>query len=100
MSPSVRLAAICNSAFICQSHNAQLGVNNIASTYMKSSKPVEKVVLNNASFLKNKFDLEVTVINKNLLNIYWTIKWHKILPKQGSQLPHLSVLWSHFWKLL
>ena len=37
---------------------------------MKSSKPVEKVVLNNASFLKNKFDLEVTVINKNLLNIY------------------------------
>ena len=75
MSPSVSLAAICNSAFICQSHYAQvlineLGVNNITSTYMKSSKPEEKVVSNNTSFLKNKFDLEVTVINKNLLNIY------------------------------
>ena len=37
---------------------------------MESSKPEEKVVSNNTSFLKNKFDLEVTVINKNLLNIY------------------------------
>ena len=52
-------------------------VNNIASTYMKSLKPVEKIVSNNASILKYKFDREVIAVNKKLLNIYWTTKLHK-----------------------
>ena len=37
---------------------------------------------NNTLFLKNKFDLEVTVINKKLFNIYWTHKLHKSPTKE------------------
>ena len=48
---------------------------------MKSLKPVEKIVSNNTSILKHKFDREVIAINKKLLNIYWTTKLHKNLTK-------------------
>ena len=51
-----------NFAFICQRHYAQVLINelclnavkNIALTYMKSSKPVEKLVSNKKNFLKSK----------------------------------------------
>ena len=49
-------------------------VNNIASTYTKATKTVDKVVLENISFLKDKFDVEVTNINEELPNICWTPK--------------------------
>lgn len=44
---------------------------------MKVSKQVDKIVSNNTSFLKNKFYPEVAEINRNLLNIYWTLRLHK-----------------------
>ena len=65
-------------AFVCQRHYAQVSineiglddVNNINVTYVKATKTVDKIVLENKSFLKNKFDLEVTEINKKLPNVY------------------------------
>ena len=67
-----------NAAFISQMHYAQdlinkLGlnnVNNITSTYIKAIKPVDKIVSENTSFLKNEFNLEITDINKKISNIY------------------------------
>ena len=46
-------------------------------TYMKASKQVDKIVSNHTSFLKNKFYLEFTKINRSVFNIYWTIRFHK-----------------------
>ena len=46
------------------------------ATYMKVIKPVEKIVSDNTSFLKNRFNPEVNGINKKL-NIYWTPKLHE-----------------------
>ena len=46
-------------------------------TYMKASKQVDKIVSNHTSFLKNKFYLEFTKINRSIFNIYWTIRFHK-----------------------
>ena len=46
-------------------------------TYMKTSKQVDKIVSNHTSFLKNKFYLEFTKINRSIFNIYWTIRFHK-----------------------
>ena len=43
---------------------------------MKAIKPVEKIVSDNTSFLKNSFNPEVNGINKKL-NIYWTPKFHE-----------------------
>ena len=65
-------------AIVCQRHYAQVSineiglddVNNINVTYVKATKTVDKIVLENKSFLKNKFDLEVTEINKKLPNVY------------------------------
>ena len=47
-------------------------VNNI--TYTKVTEPVEKIVAEIKSSLKNKFNLEVSQIYKKLSNIYWTPK--------------------------
>lgn len=44
---------------------------------MKVIKPVEKTVLDNKSFLNNKFIHEVNEINKKLHNIYWACKLQK-----------------------
>ena len=44
---------------------------------MNATKPVNKIVSGNTSFLKNTFNLEVTKINNNKLpNIQWTTKFH------------------------
>ena len=47
-------------------------VNNINPGYPKTTKPVGKIVSKNRSFLKNKFNLEVTDVNEKLPNVYWT----------------------------
>ena len=57
-----------NADFVSQMQNAQvlfneLGLNivdNITLTYTKATKPVDKSLSENRSFLKNKFNLEVT----------------------------------------
>ena len=67
-----------NVAFICQKHYAQvlvneLGLNNVSnikSTYLMAIKAVNKVVSDNALFLKNKFNLEINKLNKNLPDTY------------------------------
>ena len=48
---------------------------------MKTIGPVEKIVSDDTSFLKNKFSLKVDEINKKIPNIYWTRKLHKNLTK-------------------
>ena len=61
-----------NVDFVCQRHYAQVLINelslnnsnNITSTDTKATKPVDKIVSENISFLKNKINLEVTDINK------------------------------------
>ena len=59
-----------NFAFFCQRFYAQvlineLGLNDVSNitTYMKAIKLVDKIVSENTSFLKNKFNLEVNKIN-------------------------------------
>ena len=49
-------------------------VSNITSTCTKATKTVDKIVPENTSFLKDKFNLEVTDINEKLPNICWTPK--------------------------
>ena len=74
-----------NVAFICQRHYAnvlikELGLentDNTSPTYMKVSKPINNIVSANKTFLKNKFNLEVSECNHRLPNIYWTPKLHK-----------------------
>ena len=56
---------------VCRRHHAQvfinvLGLNNvntITSTYMKAATPVEKIVSNNTSFQKNKYNIGVSEID-------------------------------------
>ena len=43
----------------------------------KATKPVDKIVSENTSFLKNELNLEVPEISKNLSNINWTSEFHK-----------------------
>ena len=43
--------------------------------YIKANKPVEKIVSDNATFLKKKINLEVNDINKKR-NICWISKLH------------------------
>lgn len=38
--------------------------------YTKATKPVDKIVAENTSFLKCRFDIEVTEINKMFPNMY------------------------------
>ena len=52
-------------------------VNNVTSTDTKATKPVDKIVSENTSFLKNELNLEVPEISKNLSNINWTPEFHK-----------------------
>ena len=52
-------------------------VNNVISTDAKATKPVDKIVSENTSFLKNELNLEVPEISKNLSNIKWTSEFHK-----------------------
>ena len=61
-------------ALVCLRHYAQvlnselgLNVNNI-TTYKKAIKPVDKILSDNTSFLKSRFDFEVDEINKKLGN--------------------------------
>lgn len=62
--------ASSNVAFACQRYYAhvlinELGlnhINNTNATYIKANKPVDKIVSENTSFLKTKFNLEVTDI--------------------------------------
>ena len=64
-----------NVSFVCQKRY-ELSVNNvnsITSTYMNAIKLVDKTVSGNKSFLKIKFDLEVTETKKKLHNIYYII---------------------------
>ena len=64
-----------NVAFVCQRHYTQFlitelglnNVNNITVTYMNAVKRLSKTELDNTSFLKNKFNLEVNETNKKLL---------------------------------
>ena len=58
-------------------------VNIINPAYTKATKPVEKIVLENASFLKNTFNLEVTEIIKKLPLYNGLLNYIKILPQQG-----------------
>ena len=44
---------------------------------MKETKPADKIILYNTSFLKNKFNPDVNEINKKLPNMYWNPKLHK-----------------------
>ena len=63
-----------NVAFFCQRHYAQVlinelglsNVNAITTTFLKAIKPVEKIVSNNTSFLKDKFNLEIDEINDKI----------------------------------
>lgn len=68
-------------------------VNNINPEYPKATKPVGKIVPKNRSFLKNKFNLEVTDVNERLPNAYWT---SNIL----LYLSHSSIQRNYFRKLL
>lgn len=45
-------------------------VNTIKSAYSKAIKAAEKIVSDNASFLKSDFNPEVNGINKKLPSIY------------------------------
>ena len=74
-----------NLAFVCWRHYAQVLINELAlinvnsttSTHIKATKPVDKNASDITSFLKEKYNLEVTSINKKPPNIYWTPKLHK-----------------------
>ena len=44
-------------------------VSNITSTCTKATKTVDKIVPENTSFLKDKFNLELTNTNEKLSNI-------------------------------
>ena len=44
---------------------------------MKAIKPVDQILSDNTSFLKNKYKIEVSEINKKLSNVYWTPKLDK-----------------------
>lgn len=46
--------------------------------HTQKQKKEDNFVLQNTSFLKNKFILEATDINQILPNKYWTLKLHKI----------------------
>ena len=66
-----------NVAFVCHRHDShalmnELGLNNIryiTSTYMKATKQVDKVVLDQISFVRNKLHLEVIEIKKKIINL-------------------------------
>lgn len=45
-------------------------VNTIKSAYSKAIKAAEKIISDNASFLKSDFNPEVNGINKKLPSIY------------------------------
>ena len=49
---------------------------------MKVIKPVEKTVLDNKSFLNNKFIHEVNEINKKFITYTGPVNCKKVLPKQ------------------
>ena len=49
-------------------------VSNITSTCTKATKTVDKIVPENTSFLKDKFNLELTNTNEKLSNICQTPK--------------------------
>ena len=59
----------------------------------KATKPVDKIVSENTSFLKNELNLEVPEISKNLSNINWTPEFHKKpyqnkVSNRGTQIPN------------
>ena len=51
------------------------------SVYIKATKVVDKIVLDNISFLKIKFNFEVNGTNKKFPNIYQTPKLYKVPTK-------------------
>ena len=80
-----------NVAFVCQRNYAQVFINNIGlnnvdnitSGYKKATKPVNRTESGDISFLKNKFNIEVTEINnKNFLRYTGLLNSIKTLPKQ------------------
>ena len=79
-----------NVAFVCHRHDShalmnELGLNNIrniTSTYMKPTKQVDKVVLDQISFVRNKLHLEVIEIKKKLLICNGIPNCIRIPPKQ------------------
>ena len=46
--------------------------SNITSTCSKATKTIDKIVPENTSFLKDRFNLELTSTNEKRSNIYWT----------------------------
>ena len=50
---------------------------------MGAIKPLDKTVLDNASFLKNEFNFEAKEIIKNLPIYTGTLNCKKMLPKQS-----------------
>ena len=82
-----------NVAIVCQRHYAQVliielgenNVNNVTSTYTKETKPVGKIVSENASFLKHNFNLEVTETNQKTFQ-YKLLNLHKNPTKATSRI--------------
>ena len=73
----------------------ELGLNNVNNTisgYTKATKPVDKTIPENASFFKNRFNLEVTEINQKFWNSYWTPKFHKNLLHPSRPRNHFRTL--------
>ena len=70
-----------NVAFICQRHYAQVlvnelglnNVNNITSMHAAVTEALDKTISEKASFLKNKFNLDVMDIK----NVYWPPKLYR-----------------------
>ena len=61
---------------------SSVSLNNVnVTTYTTATKPVDKILSENTSFLKKRLDLQVTKINEKLFYIYWTHKLHKILTR-------------------
>ena len=91
-----------NVAFVCQRQYTQVlinervlnNINSITSAYTKATKTVDKILSENTSFPKNKFNLEIFLTCTRLLNCI------KVLTKQVLQLPQPSAQWSHCQKLL
>lgn len=56
-------------------------INNMTSTYIKATKPINKIVSENMQLLKKKSNLEVNKINRQFPNTFWFLKLTKNLIK-------------------
>ena len=80
-------------AIVCQRYYAQIliielgenNANNVTSTYTKETKPVGKIVSENASFLKHNFNIEVTETNQKTFQ-YKLLNLHKNPTKAKSRI--------------